>query len=109
MKRRLIFFLITALIAVLVVMLINSALKTKQATIDALQHKQSPIVVAARSLPAGSVVDRASLRLAAWPRDSLPSGSFTDSSLVEGRVLKQDVVDNQPIVAPMLLERGKSG
>jgi pilus assembly protein CpaB len=109
MKRRLVFFLITALIAVLVVMLINSALKTKQATIDALQHGQSAIVVAARSLPAGSVVDGASLKLATWPRDSLPPGSFTDSSLVEGRVLKQGVVDNQPIVAPMLLERGKSG
>jgi pilus assembly protein CpaB len=109
MKRRLIFFVITALIAVLIVMLINSALKNKQATIEALQHGQAQIVVAARSLSPGYVVDAPSLKLAAWPRDQLPPGAVTDTHQVEGQVIKQDVIENQPIVSSMLLEHGKTG
>ena len=109
MKRRLIFFLITALIAVLIVTLINSALKTKQATIEALQHRQVEIVVAARNLSPGNQVDAASIKLAAWPRDNLPQGAITDASQAEGQIVKQIVIENEPIVSAMLLERGKSG
>lgn len=109
MKRRLIFFLITSFIAVLIVMLINSALKTKQAIIETLQHGQVQIVVAAQTLSPGNVVDAASTKLAAWPRDNLPPGAFTDSHQVQGQIVKQDVVENQPIVASMLLQQGKSG
>jgi pilus assembly protein CpaB len=109
MKRRLIFFMITALIAVLIVMLINSALKTKQKAIEALQHGQVQIAVAAQALPLGKVVDAAGVKLVAWPRDNLPPGAITDLHQVRGQVLKQNVIENQPIVSSMLLERGKTG
>jgi pilus assembly protein CpaB len=109
MRRRLIFFLITALISVLIVMLINSALKSKQATIEALQHGQVGIVVAGRTLSPGDVLDAASVKLAAWPRDTLPAGALTDPKQAQGQVAKQDVIANQPIVSSMLLQQGKSG
>jgi pilus assembly protein CpaB len=109
MKRRLIFFLITALIAILIVILINSALKTKQATIEALQHGQLEIVVAARGLSPGNTVDASSIKLAAWPRDNLPPGAISDFNQAQGHILRQAVIENQPIVQDMLLERGKSG
>ncbi len=109
MKGRLIFFLVTALIGVLIVMLINNALKTKQATIEALQHGRADIVVAARSLAPGNVVDAASIKLAAWPRDNLPPGAVTSTSQVQGQMLKQAVFVNEPIVSTMLLEPGKGG
>jgi pilus assembly protein CpaB len=109
MKRRLIFFLITSFIAVLIVMLISSALKTKQAIIETLQHGQMQIVVAARSLSPGNVIDAASTKLAAWPRDNLPPGAITDTRRVQGQIAKQDVIENQPIVSSMLLQQGKSG
>jgi pilus assembly protein CpaB len=109
MKRRLIFFLVTALIATLIVMLINSALKTKQATIEALQHGRAEIVVAARDLTPGSTIDAASVKLAPWPREVLPPGALNDVQQVDGQIVKQDVVQNQPIVPQMLVGRGKSG
>lgn len=109
MKRRVIFFLITALIAVLIVTLINSALKTKQSTIEALQHGRVEIVVAARNLSPGNLVDAASVKLAAWPRDDLPQGAITNANQAEGQIVKQGVIENEPIVSAMLLERGKSG
>lgn len=90
-------------------MLINSALKNKQATIEALQHGQVEIVVAGRSLSPGDVLDPASVKLAAWPRDDLPAGALTDPKQTEGQVAKQDVIENQPIVSSMLLQQGKSG
>src|SRR5690349_9462473 len=109
MKRRLVFFLITALIAVLIVMLISSALKNKQATIEALQHGQVQIVVAARNLTPGSMLDASSVKPVAWPRDNLPPGALSDVKPAQGQIVKQDVVENQPIVSSMLLEQGKSG
>jgi pilus assembly protein CpaB len=109
MKRRLLFFLITALIAVLIVILINTALKTKQATIETLQHGQVQIVVAARSLSPGNIVDAASIKLAEWPRDYIPPGALTDTTRVQGHVIKQSVIQNQPIVSSMLLEHGQGG
>jgi pilus assembly protein CpaB len=109
MKRRLIFFLVTALIAMLIVMLINGALKSKQATIEALQHGQVEIVVAARNLAPGSTVDAASVKLAAWPREDLPPGAMSDAKQAEGQLVKQSVVQDQPIMASMLLEQGKAG
>jgi pilus assembly protein CpaB len=109
MRRRLIFFLITALISVLIVMLINSALKSKQATIEALQHGQVEIVVAGRSLSPGQVLDASSVKLAAWPRDNLPAGALTDLKQAQDQVAKHDLIENQPIVSSMLLQQGKSG
>ena len=109
MKRRLIFFLITAVIAMLIVILINSALKTKQATIEALQHGRAEIVVAARNLTPGATIDPASVKMAAWPREDLPPGALSDPEQAQGRVVKQDVMQNEPIVREMLFEPGKGG
>jgi pilus assembly protein CpaB len=109
MKRRLIFFLITAMVAMLIVMLVNSALQTKQATIEALQHGRMEIVVAARNLMPGSTIDTSSVKLTPWPREDLPPGALSDRRQAEGQIVKQEVVQNQPIIPAMLLERGKSG
>ena len=109
MKRRLIFFLITAMIAILIMVLVNSALQTKQAAIEAFQHGQAEIVVAARILAPGSAIDASSVKLTRWPREDLPPGALSDLKQAQGQIVKQEVSQNQPIIAEMLLERGKSG
>ena len=103
------FFTITAAIALLIVSLINGALKAKQATIEALQHERARIVVAARDLAAGTVIDTQSIKLAAWPREDLPPGALSDVKLVLGSTVKHDLTQNQPIVQDILLEHGKTG
>lgn len=45
------------------------------------------IAVAAVDIGLGTRVGREMLRLADWPRDSVPSGSFQDLALLEGRVV----------------------
>jgi pilus assembly protein CpaB len=109
MKRRLTFVLITALIALLIVTLINGALRTKQAAINALQQGRVEIAVATRDLKPGSTIDPASVRLAGWPREDLPAGAMSDLKQVEGHITKQSVLQNQPLVSEMLLQPGKTG
>jgi len=89
--------------------LVNGALKTKQATIEALQRGRAEIVVAARNLMPGSTIDSSSVKLTPWPREDLPPGALNDRKQAEGQVVKQVVLQNQPIIPAMLLERGKSG
>src|SRR5215472_17265067 len=98
MKRRLTFVLITALIALLIVTLINGALKTKQSAIDALRRGRVEIAVATHDLKPGSTIDSASVRLAGWSREDLPAGAMSDLRQVEGRITKQNVLHNQPLV-----------
>jgi pilus assembly protein CpaB len=102
MKRRVIFFLIAAFIAMLIVVLINSALRSKQATIEALQRGHTLIVVATRSMPPGTAIESGSVTLSPWPREHMPPGAFTNLQDVAGKILKQPVVGNQPIVAAAL-------
>lgn len=109
MKRRVIFFAVTIVISMLIVMLFNAALRTKQATIEALRSVQTEIVVAARALAPGSTLDSANIRLATWPRASLPPGAFSNPQEVAGRVVRQSLVENQPIVPALLVDNGKNG
>ena len=109
MRRRVIFFVVTVVIAVLIVMLISSALRTKQATIEALRNDHTDIVVAASWLPLGATLDKTNTRLATWPRESLPPKPFSSQDEVVGRVIRQSVLQNQPIVPDLLVDSGKIG
>ncbi|MCM0083900.1 Flp pilus assembly protein CpaB [Geomonas sp. Red32] len=46
-----------------------------------------PTVSAAEDLPIGSRLDASRVKLANWPKDSLPPGSYRDPKAVAGRVL----------------------
>jgi pilus assembly protein CpaB len=92
----------------LIVFLVSSALRTKQATIEALRNDQTNIVVAARLLPMGATLDATNTRLATWPRANIPSETFSTLHEVVGRVVKESIVENQPIVPELLISSGKS-
>ncbi len=109
MSRRLTFFLFTGALAVMAAFLVHSALKTKQAKIEALQENTVRIVAAARALTPGETVDNTALRLISWPREEVPPGAFSDFQAVAGKVVKNSFSINQPIVATALLESDKTG
>jgi pilus assembly protein CpaB len=92
MKRRIAFFVITALIAMLIVILINSALKKKQETIEALRNSQTMVVVAASALQPGARLSLGNTKLATWPRDTAPPGAFNNPREVAGRIVRQPLV-----------------
>ncbi len=102
MRRRFIFFAIAAVIAMLLVVLINSALRTKQAAIEELQRGQAMIVIATKSLNPGTVIESGNVTVAPWPRQHLPQGAFTSADQVVGKLVKQAIVENQPIVESAL-------
>lgn len=109
MSRRLTFFLFTGALALMAAFLVHSALKSKQAKIEALQENTVRIVVAARALTPGETVDNTALRLISWPRGDVPPGAFSDFEAVTGKVVKNSLSVNQPIVASAILEAEKTG
>ena len=109
MSRRLIFFLFTLVVALAAALLVRSALKSKDARIEALRQSTVYVVVAARALSPGETVDSAALKLVAWPRDQLPPGALTEFQAVTGKVVRMSLSTNQPVVESALLEPDKTG
>src|SRR5271155_5187284 len=109
MSRRLVFFLLTIVLALAMALMVRSALKGKEAKIAALRQSTVYIVVAAHALSPGDTVDSAALKLVAWPRDLMPPGAFTSLEGVTGKVVKNSLSIDQPLVAAALLAPEKTG
>jgi pilus assembly protein CpaB len=60
------------------------------------------IVVAQSTIKAGSIIDIKQLKLVKFPKSSIPNGSFQKTASLIGRVVKQDVFSNEPVLDPML-------
>lgn len=67
------------------------------------------LVVAARDMVAGEVVDPSSLRLADFPENYLFPGAFTDPGEVIGSSLRGAVSEGEPLLASSLLSPGEHG
>jgi len=65
-----------------------------------------PVVVAATDLTFGTKLDRAQLRIAKYPKESLPNGSFSDIDSVVGQTTKIFLAGKEPITATKLSSRG---
>jgi pilus assembly protein CpaB len=60
------------------------------------------IVLAAQNIPRGRVITRDAVKLAEWPKTSLPPGTFTALEEVENLIARTDILFNQPIMDVML-------
>ena len=69
----------------------------------------SRIVVAATDITPGQRLTPEMLKLADWPKGSLPLGSFADPARVTGRVLKTSVVRGDPVSEAKLAPEGTAG
>jgi len=99
----------TVVLGIAAALLVRSALKGRDARIQALRDSTVYVVVAARALAPGEMVDAAALKLAAWPRDNVPPGAFNDLQAVTGKVVRNSLSTNQPVVESALLEPNKTG
>jgi pilus assembly protein CpaB len=63
-----------------------------------------PVVVAARDMPSGAPFEKSALRLAQWPKSSVPRGAFTsiDQVLQAGGVPLIPLVSGEPVLASHL-------
>jgi pilus assembly protein CpaB len=65
-----------------------------------------PVVVAATDLTFGTKLDRAQLRIAKYPKESVPAGAFSDIDSVAGQTCKIFLAGKEPITATKLSSRG---
>jgi pilus assembly protein CpaB len=67
------------------------------------------VVVAAESIPVGSLVTKQQVRLAGWPDDSPVAGGFTKIEDVIDRGVTGSIVQNEPITESKLASREAGG
>lgn len=65
-----------------------------------------PVVVAATDLTFGTKLDRAQLRIARYPKESVPAGAFSDIDSVADQTTKIFLAAREPITATKLSSRG---
>lgn len=67
------------------------------------------VAVAARDLPAGTVLSAADVRLVPWPADALPAGYARTAAEVVGRGVVAPLRTNEPLMAGKLARREAGG
>jgi len=65
-----------------------------------------PVVVSATDLTFGTKLDKAQLRVARYPKESVPAGSFSDLDSVAGQTTKIFLAAKEPVTATKLSSRG---
>jgi pilus assembly protein CpaB len=65
-----------------------------------------PVVVSATDLTFGTKLDKAQLRVARYPKESVPAGAFSDIDSVAGQTSKIFLAAREPITATKLSSRG---
>jgi pilus assembly protein CpaB len=63
------------------------------------------IVVAAAEIPVGSKLNATMMKMAKWPKESMPAGSLTDTKLLDGRVCIRSLHPNEPITEQNLMPK----
>ena len=65
-----------------------------------------PVVVSATDVTFGTKLDKAQLRIAKYPKESVPSGAFSDIDSVAGQTTKIFLSAKEPVTATKLSSRG---
>src|SRR6476620_8100436 len=65
-----------------------------------------PLVVAAKSIPEGTAIDRASLSVREWPVATVPAGAYSNADSLIGRVTRVAVFEGAPFVPGRLAPSG---
>jgi pilus assembly protein CpaB len=77
----------------------------QNAPVRTVQMPTTPVVVAARAMPIGTLLTRDELRVIAWPASNPVPGGFANLDAVAGRGLVVTVAENEPITELKLAPR----
>jgi pilus assembly protein CpaB len=108
MRRQAVLLILAAAAAALAALMVNSALKLREAEIVRAHAQSVEIVVAARNLPLGSRIEQSSIKLARWSREALPPGASQDMQAVMNNYVRRALVTNEPITAEALFNGDRS-
>jgi pilus assembly protein CpaB len=70
-----------------------------------VELKGDPVVVAARALPVGALIEPADVRVVEWPKKNPVPGAFAKSDDVVGRGLLAAMLENEPVTTAKLASR----
>lgn len=68
--------------------------------------EQTKVLVATSDLELGQAISAQMLQSVAWPAGAQPIGSFNDSKLLEGRVVRTSIYKGEPVLEPKLAPEG---
>ena len=99
--RPIIFLGLAIVVAIIASYLIYDYLQRKTIPVEAKLETQ-PVAVAVIDLPWGTAIKKEMIKLEPFLKGSLPGGSFSDTSALEGRVLIFPVTAKEPILESRL-------
>jgi pilus assembly protein CpaB len=107
--RNIILVAIAVILGLVAVILANSyftGVEERQAKV-AREQKLTRIVVAAKELPFGTVLNEQNVRLTNWPENSVPVGAFTSiaDATAGGNAALRTIVVGEPVLASKLSNR----
>jgi len=79
------------------------------APLEAATAPAQSIVVAARDLPAGSIIQREDVETVAWPGSAVPEGFSRQAGEVVGRGVIMEVKKNEPLLQSKLADKDAGG
>jgi pilus assembly protein CpaB len=100
---------LAGLAAALAALVVQSALRKKDTELQKARVMATEILVAAHDLPVGTKLQPDDVKLARWPRDSVPSGAITDAHTVVDTIVKSEMVQDEPITATRLYTGDTAG
>jgi pilus assembly protein CpaB len=85
---------------------VYSFLRKQEVERDALKRATQDIVVAAKEIPSGTKISADMVKLAPYPKASVPSGSASSPEKIVGRVVKVNAVSGEPLLESKLTAEG---
>ena len=96
--------IILSIVAGLMAVVLGARWLSSQASMSTRQ-----VVVAARDIDLGSVLDASMLQVATWPASSIPAGTLSDLSALDARVVRTSLLRGEPVVEGKLAPQGTKG
>ena len=69
------------------------------------EHDRVTVVIAAREIPYGKVIEEMHLKEAMWPKEFAPAESFHSVAEVLGKITNQSILAGEPVFAPRVTEK----
>src|SRR4051812_45667164 len=86
-------------------------LRRQNEAAEAMKNALQNVVVAAKDVPAGTMIDQKALdsgllKEVAWPKDSIPAGSFSSAGKLVGKAVTIKLVTGEPILESRITGEG---
>ena len=80
-------------------------LEGQQGDVNIAQLDTVDVLVAAREIPYGQVIEESHLRTVTWPADSVPSDVYTDKSEVVGKIVNQTALQGDLMLNARIVDK----